>query len=240
MSKSLHVRCFTGNMGPRATGSERGRPGPGQVLAPLLRRLGLPETLLSPLLAHAAAVARARDRLGLVSRRDATRIERRHTADSLLFALVRTPRPGERWVDVGSGAGFPGVPLACCYPATRFTLVEADRRRAGFLSLQAADLGLANVEVVNARAERLAGQFDVAVSRALGPGAWALLRRLVRPGGAVVLAVGPDEPPPPGATVVRVPPTRGVDSPTTFLMMGPAHEPDLPQTPPGSPGSLRF
>ncbi|MGH2726026.1 MAG: RsmG family class I SAM-dependent methyltransferase, partial [Actinomycetota bacterium] len=79
------------------------------ILAGLLQRLGLPLSLASPLLGHAGAVREAADRLGLVAPGDRGSIVQRHTADSLLFALARPPGPGERWADVGSGAGFPGL-----------------------------------------------------------------------------------------------------------------------------------
>src|SRR2546421_11488732 len=86
------------------------------ILSGLLRALELPQSLLSLLLAHAEAVRTDADRLGLVSRSDVDHIVARHTADSLLFALVRRPGPAERRVDVGSGAGFPGLVLACALP----------------------------------------------------------------------------------------------------------------------------
>src|SRR6266542_2898608 len=114
------------------------------ALAALLRELSLSPSLLSPLLAHARAVSDNADRLGLVSERDIETIVARHSADSLLFALARPPAPDDEWVDVGSGAGFPGLVLALCYPDTKFTLLEPQSRRAGFLELQITDLGLAN------------------------------------------------------------------------------------------------
>jgi 16S rRNA (guanine(527)-N(7))-methyltransferase RsmG len=85
---------------------------------------------------------------------------------------------GLRLVDVGSGGGMPGLPLALALPALRVTLLEADRRKAGFLTHAAAELGL-EVEVVAERAET-AGRgshresFDVAVCRALAAPAVAL------------------------------------------------------------------
>lgn len=191
------------------------------VLAPLLRRLGLPETLLSPLLAHAAAVRWASPRLGLVSPADLDLVARRHTADSLLFAVARAPRAGERWVDAGSGAGFPGLVLACCYPECLFTLAEPLKRRAGFLELQVAALGLANVRVQPVHIERLDGGFDVAVSRALArpDAALGALIAAVRPGGEAMVAAGPRAPVPPGATRVEIGRFGVVDSPGVLFMM---------------------
>ena len=161
-----------------------------KAVVAVLTRLGLPSTLLSPLVAHAEAVKAASPRLGLVSTGDEGSILRRHTADSLLFALARSPRAGERWVDVGSGAGFPGLVLAICYPQAGFSLVEAQRKKAGFLDMQVLDLGLANVEVFAERAERLDLRFDVAVARAVADPRDTIeaLLPMVRADGQVIVA----------------------------------------------------
>ncbi|MGZ4126571.1 MAG: 16S rRNA (guanine(527)-N(7))-methyltransferase RsmG [Actinomycetota bacterium] len=188
----------------------------------LLRELYLPLNVLSLLLAHAAAVARDADRLGLVSERTIDAIVARHTGDSLLFALVRRPLEGEAWVDVGSGAGFPGLVLACCFPETQFTLVEPQRRRAGFLELQTAELGLLNAEVRTARAAELGTTFDVATARALAEPAIALeaLKNMVNPDGTVLVAVGSTAIGPPGVQDMEVA-RPGVDSPGRFFMIAP-------------------
>ena len=195
------------------------------ALAAVLRELGLPATVLSPLLAHADAVRDDADRLGLVGPSDVDSIVSRHTADSMLFALVREPEPGDRWVDVGTGAGFPGIPLACAYPQTRFVLVEPQRRRAGFLELQVARLGLTNVEVAAVKAESLEAGFDVATARALAEPALALeaLIRLVEPAGTAVLAVGTTAIAHLGVEDIRVD-RPGVDSAGRFFMIGQAAE----------------
>jgi chromosome partitioning protein len=161
-------------------------------VAAILHELGAPDLALSLLLAHIEAVRSEGARLGLVAPGDLERLITRHLADSLLFALVRAPRPGESWVDVGSGAGFPGLPLACCYAETSFVLAEPLRRRAGFLDVQVATLGLTNVTVDQRRAEDLPKDFDVAVARALASPEEALsqLGDLVRPGGLAIVAAG--------------------------------------------------
>src|SRR5687767_1639503 len=106
----------------------------------MLRDLHVSTGAISLLLSHASAVESDADRLGLISQRDAGHVLSRHTADSLLFALVRAPEPDDRWIDVGSGAGFPGVVLAACFPESSFVLLEPQRRRAAFLEMQAARL----------------------------------------------------------------------------------------------------
>ena len=190
------------------------------ALASLLRELALPLNLLSVLLAHAAAVVADADRLGLVSERTLDAVVGRHTADSLLFALVRRPEQDDAWVDVGSGAGFPGMVLASCFPDARFTLVEPQRRRAGFLEVQLHQLGLENTEVISARAAELDARFDVATARALAEPAIALeaLRSLVKPEGDVLLAVGGDAIAPLDVLDVDVA-RAGVDSPGRIFMI---------------------
>jgi 16S rRNA (guanine527-N7)-methyltransferase len=193
------------------------------ALSALLRELTLPQNLLSLLLAHASAVVADGDRLGLVSERTLEAVIARHTADSLLFALVRRPMPEDAWVDVGSGAGFPGLVLACCFPDARFTLVEPQRRRAGFLELQLVQLGLTNAEVLAARASELEPIFDVATARALAEPLLALeaLKSLIKPEGAVLLAVGDNAAAPPDAEDLDVA-RPGVDSPGRILMIAEA------------------
>jgi 16S rRNA (guanine527-N7)-methyltransferase len=193
------------------------------ALSALLRELSLPSNLLSLLLAHASAVALDADRLGLVSERSLEAVVARHTADSMLFALVRRPMPEDAWVDVGSGAGFPGLVLACCFPEARFTLVEPQQRRAGFLELQLHQLGLTNAEVLAARAADLEPIFDVATARALAEPLLALevLKGLVKPDGAVLLAVGDSAVAPPEADDLDVA-RAGVDSPGRILMIAEA------------------
>jgi 16S rRNA (guanine527-N7)-methyltransferase len=98
-----------------------------------------------------------RDRLGML---------RKHVLDSLsLQPYLR----GQRIADVGTGAGFPGLPLAIASPSRRFFLIEATGKKARFVAQTAERLGLTNVEVINARAEayRPFELFDTVVARAL-------------------------------------------------------------------------
>lgn len=104
--------------------------------------------------------------------------------------LVRSERGSV--VDVGSGGGSPGIPLAVELPQRRFTLVEAERRKCDFLSRIASELP--NVEIVRGRAEsQPIDGYGVALAKALAkpPVAAELCLPLVEPGGVVVLWVGP-------------------------------------------------
>ena len=102
----------------------------------------------------------------LTAIRDRPGMLRKHVLDSLsLQPYLR----GGRLADVGTGAGFPGLPLAIANPARQFALIEATGKKARFVLQTALRLGCANVEVVHARAEtyRPAQRFDTVMARAL-------------------------------------------------------------------------
>lgn len=89
-----------------------------------------------------------------------------HYCESL-FAATKLPAGPLKIVDVGSGAGFPGIPIAILRPESEVTLVEAHKRKSIFLAEASRNLG--NVSVVAERAEKLKMQFDWLVSRAVNP-----------------------------------------------------------------------
>jgi 16S rRNA (guanine527-N7)-methyltransferase len=129
---------------------------------------------------------------GLLGPAEAGRIWDRHV---LNCAAIAELVPAEaRVVDVGSGAGLPGIVLALLRPDARLTLVEPLARRVAFLAECVAELELANVEVRRARAEELAGELaaDLVTARAVAPLAKlaGLCAALARPGGTVVAMKG--------------------------------------------------
>jgi 16S rRNA (guanine527-N7)-methyltransferase len=128
---------------------------------------------------------------GLTSIRDAAEARRVHLDDSLRAAEVVRRFDGPL-VDVGSGGGAPGIPLAAALPEREVTLLESSRRKCAFLERWAREFP--NVRVVYGRAEeQRVDHWGVAVAKALAPPAvaaeWCL--PLVAPGGAAVLFVGP-------------------------------------------------
>ena len=128
---------------------------------------------------------------GLIGPREGERLWERHVLNSL--ALEPLLARGARLVDVGSGAGLPGIPLALARPDLQVTLLEPLLRRANFLSLAVSELGIADrVKVVRARAEEHRERYDVVTCRAVAPLPrlleWCL--PLVAPGGTLIALKG--------------------------------------------------
>ncbi len=125
-------------------------------------------------------------------------VEVRHFLDSLTIARVADLHDGTRVIDVGSGAGFPGLPLAIVYPHIHLALLESTGKKIAFLDHVIATLGLTNVVTVNARAED-AGQlpahraaYDLVLARAVArlPGLLEYLLPLAKVGGRCVAMKG--------------------------------------------------
>ena len=141
---------------------------------------------------YADLLATAGIERGLVGPREQGRIWERHVLNSAALAPL-LPRTGSV-LDVGSGAGLPGVPLALARPDLAVVLLEPLLRRATFLQEVVAELALGNVRVRRGRAEDVSGeeQADAVVSRAVAPLAkllgWCL--PLTAPGGSVLAMKG--------------------------------------------------
>jgi 16S rRNA (guanine527-N7)-methyltransferase len=98
----------------------------------------------------------------------------RHLRDSLSGLAIPAVTEAERVVDIGSGAGFPGLPLAMALPETEFTLIDSVARKADFIGTAATELGLGNVTTLPVRSEELAAEsgreaFDCVIARAVAP-----------------------------------------------------------------------
>lgn len=136
--------------------------------------------------------------LNLLSPRDRELVWERHVGESARIGAAIDPGRGERWIDIGTGGGLPGLVLAITYPETAFTLLDARQKKIDAVRGFSRGLGLTNVEVVAARAEVVAREpqrresYDGTVSRALGRLATVieLSRGFVRPGGRIVAVRG--------------------------------------------------
>lgn len=146
-------------------------------------------------LRYAELVRAYSDRLDLVSPGDLERFEERHIRDSLRARPYVNQAPAGPAVDVGSGAGLPGIPLAIADPSREWVLLEPRQRRAAFLEEVIRELALPNAEVVASTAEELVAtgrRFAVATARALAPPPEAveIVRPLVEPGGVILVFIG--------------------------------------------------
>lgn len=156
-----------------------------------------------------AMLLHANTRMNLTSVRDPDDAWDRHIFDSLtLLPLLSELAPGSEVIDIGSGGGLPGLPLAIAMPAIRFTLMDSTKKKCEYLEQAAAALGLGNVRVVCARAEQLGQdrgektatgradphreQYDLAMARGVGQIAMLaeLTVPLVKVGGLVLMTKG--------------------------------------------------
>lgn len=107
------------------------------------------------------------ERINVISRKDIEALYLRHVLHSLGIAKVQDFLPGSRVLDIGTGGGFPGIPLAIMFPETKFVLVDSIGKKIKVVGEIARELRLENVEAVHGRAEKQKGQFDFIVSRAV-------------------------------------------------------------------------
>ncbi len=107
------------------------------------------------------------DKINVVSRKDIENIYINHVLHSLGIAKVMSFKPGSEVFDVGTGGGFPGIPLAILFPETNFHLVDSIGKKITVVKEVSAALGLKNVRAEQIRAEEVKGQYDFVVSRAV-------------------------------------------------------------------------
>ncbi|MDA8728947.1 16S rRNA (guanine(527)-N(7))-methyltransferase RsmG [Flavicella sp.] len=106
-------------------------------------------------------------KINVISRKDIAALYERHVLHSLGIAKVQPFNPGARVLDVGTGGGFPGIPLAILFPETEFHLVDSIGKKIKVVEEVSAALGLKNVKAAHIRAEKVKGEFDFIVSRAV-------------------------------------------------------------------------
>lgn len=119
-----------------------------------------------------------------------------HVADSLVALQLEPVQSAHTVLDIGSGAGFPGLPLAAALPDAQVTLLESNARKCEFLERAIAAMRLANAVTANTRAEQLRGEFELVTARALAPLAVVAeyAAPLLRPAGTLVAWRGHREP----------------------------------------------
>ncbi|MBO7367718.1 MAG: 16S rRNA (guanine(527)-N(7))-methyltransferase RsmG, partial [Paludibacteraceae bacterium] len=105
-------------------------------------------------------------KINVISRKDIDNLYEHPVLHSLAIAKILRFQPGTDVVDIGTGGGFPGIPLAIMFPECRFTLIDSVGKKIKVASEVAASLGLKNVSFVYDRMENVKQKFDFAVSRA--------------------------------------------------------------------------
>ena len=106
-------------------------------------------------------------KINVVSRKDIDELYLRHVLHSLGIAKVQSFLPGSKILDIGTGGGFPGIPLAILFPEVDFHLVDSIGKKIKVVEEVCTGLQLQNVTITNARAETITGNYDFIISRAV-------------------------------------------------------------------------
>ncbi len=153
--------------------------------------LELPAPAIDKLLDYIALLAKWNQAYNLTAVRDSAEMVTRHLLDSLAVAPHLT---GLRIIDVGTGAGLPGIPLAILFPERQFVLLDSNGKKTRFLVQAKASLGLDNVTVVHSRVEEYRPEepFDTVITRAFAAltDILSLCQHLISPAGAVLAMKG--------------------------------------------------
>jgi len=148
---------------------------------------------------HLSELKKWNKKINLTAIRDDREIIIKHVLDSLSYIKGFDPTPGLTLLDMGSGAGFPAVPIKIAFPDIAITMVESVKKKASFLRHIVRTLGLKGAEVLDKRTEELPesylSRYDLVTARAFADMETALVAGapFLKPGGLMVLSRGPEE-----------------------------------------------
>jgi len=126
----------------------------------------LTEQQKNQLIALGPLYAAWNEKINVISRKDIDHMYERHILHALAIAKFQD-LTGKRILDVGTGGGFPGIPLAILFPEAQFTLVDSIGKKITVVNAVAEAIGLQNLHAFHQRAEKVKGTFDIVVSRAV-------------------------------------------------------------------------
>ncbi len=107
------------------------------------------------------------EKINVISRKDMESLYEKHILHSLGIAKIMEFAPGTKVLDVGTGGGFPGIPLAILFPETQFTLIDSIGKKITVVNAVAEGVGLSNLTAIHGRAEKVKEKFHFVVSRAV-------------------------------------------------------------------------
>lgn len=107
------------------------------------------------------------EKINVISRKDMDSLYEKHILHSLGIAKIMDFAPGTKVLDIGTGGGFPGIPLAILYPETKFTLIDSIGKKITVVNAVAEGIGLENLTGIHGRAEKVKEKFHFVVSRAV-------------------------------------------------------------------------
>lgn len=174
---------------------------PRELLSAGARELGisLTDEQINFVFLYLAELNKWNRKMNLTAITDERDVIIKHVLDSLAYAKGFNPTPGARLIDMGSGAGFPALPIKIAFPDVSITMVDSVRKKASFLRHIVRTLRLSAADVIDTRVEELPAQlscsFDIVTARAFADMGVALNSGmpLLKSGGVMVLSRGPDE-----------------------------------------------